>query len=864
MVGNEPPDPGDTPKNGDQPSERNRFHVIKPQRTTALNKLVSQSLQVLENKFTSNARASKNANADNSSPNDNPPAQQPPHNDKNDNDKNANATTKPINSHDPNRNHHVTINNNDTDQRKPPPTYNVNKKFAASISDDYILHGTETTKDTLEPYLRQSTPDTSPYKATNDNTIAQSMDVDIDESHNAPPAPEWIPIRIEWAYTNANLSPSITNPEIDLSNQEDKQPTKHNPILSQLKVLHGNLKQHHHGTKLRTSRSNDILTEDMLSKEWSINDVKEKFHYFYNHTSKRFSVTMRIQNTFNDDLDILRFPMFENLRSNALYIEPHHQAMDNIATSAVGWFQGHYPEAFDIAKKEKILNANMKKIFHSKENEYLTWCSHHNDKSIQQFDGKRDFPHVSCYISKPQWKPNNTKKLVTRAIAVSGPRIYRALISKLLTDCDLIENEGKATFVPYDMQYAGPTLFEQYGKILTLQQKVIRDHSHETFLGLTAQNVINIKADLMKIPGVLNIFPTKQSGTQGRYTILTSKDLPQSHLAIIDELLADVALNQKTRKFHSRPRRIKKQGERVQEDLQHAWANQTTSVTRIEITPPPNQWRKPLRHLSSRKVQRPTGTPSKVSWADDKSVGTVATTSSESERIDQLTKQIESLTKQVHALQTENMLNRKARSTIKTKWEEATQVNAKMTASLQSLQEEVKTTTETANDNASNVSHLQTRIEYHQQHYQQVELRQTVLENKQNALETKQYEMADNIQQLKAGMGRIETLLSGMAMKQTFHIPTEEIATHDKRSRETSELTSPEFSGSPYRKSPATKRTMTHPSPRASEIEPTTLFGTQGTELTTQPGYDTSPDAHPKDATDTSQFDDDDPVIMQL
>ena len=140
-------------------------------------------------------------------------------------------------------------------------------------------------------------------------------------------------------------------------------------------------------------------------------------------------------------------------------------------------------------------------------------------------------------MMKPNWRPRTTKTLTTRVVGIRGPNSFHNLIKKLIADNDIEENNGKATFVPADMQYDGQKKFEPYGRMITIQQSIIRDNNHITLTGITRWEMDQIKPDLLKVPGIKEINGTRQTYRQGKWNLRTTPKIAQTSLETIDHII---------------------------------------------------------------------------------------------------------------------------------------------------------------------------------------------------------------------------------------------------------------------------------------------------------------------------------------
>ena len=149
---------------------------------------------------------------------------------------------------------------------------------------------------------------------------------------------------------------------------------------------------------------------------------------------------------------------------------------------------------------------------------------------------------------------------------------------------------GIASFVPNSMISAGTTMLQQFGKIIQLQQKVLRDHAYQTLLGLDEMSLKQVQQKILQVPGIISINRTTQYITQGRYRLLTQSNLPQSRLQTIDDILAKINPDPRVILPNGRPRRSSRPDEKIPDGLKQAWHNQTQGISPSPI----NAWSKPV------------------------------------------------------------------------------------------------------------------------------------------------------------------------------------------------------------------------------------------------------------------------------
>lgn len=168
-------------------------------------------------------------------------------------------------------------------------------------------------------------------------------------------------------------------------------------------------------------KSNDnILDEDSLVKQqWSNNKVKHTFDFINDAIQKQFVTTLYINIGKARDLEEFKGNLMRDLQFNNLYVEYHTGPMNDVATSAIGWFYGIYPDACNILHKESIINAELKHQCVSNSTDISQWCKTQPSAFLQNWNCTcTNIPFVHLEIMKPQFLPRNDKRLITRAIGV--------------------------------------------------------------------------------------------------------------------------------------------------------------------------------------------------------------------------------------------------------------------------------------------------------------------------------------------------------------------------------------------------------------------------------------------------------------
>lgn len=676
----------------------------------------------------------------------------------------------------------------DTEPTAPPVTNNINNHSP-----------TITTYNTDNTTATENNPENNPEKENKNNTAHDNTENTAAPTSNPTNTDEleWIPIRVDWTNKSISMHRNIINNNINDENAQDNKLMDNHPIPLKLWSVVNIVQNRYPDSQMKTSK-NTILTKATLIKEWTVNQVKHEFDYHCNPKRNKIITTLWLLKSPDMELIDFRRPLIAKLKREQVFLDPHYGSMKAIATAAVGWYYGIYPDSFDMGAKEFQINKELKDKFNDEKELIMEWCKTHKNIDLQNWDGNTHFPHVTVEMMRPSWRPKDTKNLTTRVVGLRGSTKFRDLLSKLVTEIDLKKGNGEISFVSNDLQYAGQKMFEQYGKIITMQQKVIKDNDHIIIVGMTRYEMDSIQTALTSIPGIKSINSNRQTFKQGKWILLTEPNLPRSTLTQIDNILKQASQD----KFHpttmrQRPERIQNDEEKVPEEVQISWAKQSIAITRAMETAPANAWRKSSRRTPTKST--------KITWApDDKSINTTVTTSVETDRVDQelkrMTNQYKEVVMRLDSIEKENNALKNMKQTVKTQIHQTEQYQATTTKHLKNIDATIHKSKETIEDTVANMTIMQNTQNAHYRQIEVIESRQSLLENKLSKFE------ADTAHSLSGVHSMLHTLLN--------RVPPQEIAhnSESKRSRDTSTLT-PEYS-SPVRKKNDTEwnpRTIEHP-----------------------------------------------------
>ena len=670
----------------------------------------------------------------------------------------------------------------DTELPAPPVTNNI-----TTHSPTITMYNTDTT-------TIKNNPENNPEKENKNNDAHDNT-----ENTTAPNTEEleWIPIRVDWTNKSISMHSNIINNNINDENARDNKLMENHPIPLKLWSIVNIVQNRYPDSQMKTNK-NTILTKETLIKKWTVNQVKHEFDYHCNTKRNKIITTLWLLKSPDMDLNDFRRPLGAKLKREQVFLDPHYGSMKAIATAAVGWYYGVYPDAFDMGAKEFQINKELKDKFNDEKEAIMEWCKTHKNIDLQNWDGTTHFPHVTVEMMRPSWRPKDTKNLTTRVVGLRGSTKFRDLLSKLVTEIDLKKGNGEISFVSNDLQYAGQKMFEQYGKIITMQQKVIRDNDHIIIVGMTRYEMESIQTALTSIPGIKSINSNRQTLKQGKWILLTDPNLSRSTLTQIDNILKQASQD----KFHpttmrQRPERIQNDEEKVPEAVQISWAKQSIAITRAMETAPANAWRKSPRRTPTKST--------KITWSpDDKSINTTVTTSIDTDRVDQelkrMTNQYKEVVMRLESIEKENNALKNMKQTVKTQIKLNEQYQATTTKHLKNIDATIHKSKETIEDTVANMTIMQNTQNAHYRQIEVIESRQSLIENKLSKFQ------ADTAHSLSGVHSMLHTLIN--------RAPPQDIVpnSESKRSRDTSTLT-PEYS-SPVRKKNDTEwapRTIEHP-----------------------------------------------------
>ena len=299
--------------------------------------------------------------------------------------------------------------------------------------------------------------------------------------------------------------------------------------------------------------------------------------------------------------------------------------MDNMEIVPIGWISGLYPEACNLGKLEFEINKTISEYGAINKDGLTRWCSSQANLSLQKWDGERP-PTIEVRTTKPYFRASRAKKFTTRAIGFYAPRNLILLVDRIL-------QRTTANFVPMSFQSTGRANLELYGRCVVQQQRTIKDHDAIAIIGMTREEYDNTKDQLLALPGILEVNGSRKIHSIGRWNVLTEADIPSTTLLNFDEIINKIKRSKyQPPDYPRKPQRQVKREENIYGEFRNQWLTKTKNVTKQTLPTQinPGAWRYGAPKINQRKK-----TPQKAHYGDEKSVGTIQTTSVGTEALEQ-------------------------------------------------------------------------------------------------------------------------------------------------------------------------------------------------------------------------------------
>ena len=458
---------------------------------------------------------------------------------------------------------------------------------------------------------------------------------------------DWTPIRLSWRTTGLTENDGIHNPYVTDLTPADSNSTHPHFTQIVLKKVIARARNSDSHIQFKSSKNETILTPTKLDTNWSTNEFKRMFSYSMSRR-QLINVTLWVKLAFHRTFSQLKRSLLPFLKTQEFYLNAHFGSIHHADVYVAGWYsQNHHPDVCDFKHFEYILNRQLKSYFDGHRQEILDELQHHQ-AFIRDWNPDTDFPRITIEIHRPRWQESKNRTWTTRAVGVTGAKRYKPLLQLLLAQIDLASNDGKATFVDSAMQHAGREMNNEYGKALSQHQSYLAAHSYQIIHGITESTMDAIYKEITALPGIISVHATTTTVSYGTWRILTTRAIDQSSLVKLDTILTH-SPRPANKPFDIIPYRLRKAAEQVHPALRSAWRTQNQSYIAPKPTPRMNAWTKGPPNIiraNHHTVEKP-----KVTWHDEQSITTKATTSSDREQIDNLAKTIAEMTAEMKKAQ---------------------------------------------------------------------------------------------------------------------------------------------------------------------------------------------------------------------
>ena len=118
----------------------------------------------------------------------------------------------------------------------------------------------------------------------------------------------------------------------------------------------------HSTSAFKSSKTNEVLNNQTLTRDMSINEFKEAFQY----SLIRGQVTVMVWLHLGTSGDIYEYKhlLAKTLRHENIYINDHWAPIDSIETSLAGWYsQNYHPDAVNLHDLHEQINRGNGPVF---------------------------------------------------------------------------------------------------------------------------------------------------------------------------------------------------------------------------------------------------------------------------------------------------------------------------------------------------------------------------------------------------------------------------------------------------------------------------------------------------------------------
>ena len=408
----------------------------------------------------------------------------------------------------------------------------------------------------------------------------------------------------------------------------DTQKYKHHPVLSIVSELSQAFHRKAGNVMLATSKTNEIIDEKFLQKQYTNNDIKRMFKYELVHRNKNpnqtnLLIVLKISTGTFRTLHEAKKAIFDSyLRPKNYYLMKCPDPDMALATTTVGFLCDINPAQVHVSSLQDQLNATLSAVFESDTDQTFRKIA-----SRYRVDNLTEAPRVQLYRNKSRIFTSKKESVLIDTVQVIVPTALRAMCRTMLRSVAQIN----PNFEVCDRAYLySPNLEELYFKQVTWYQKTCKEQFTIRIHGFSVDDMKIVQNDIINT-GILRIDQTEKVAQRGMWNLLADQSFPPDGKSRIDDICNNLNREKAIAQFPDTVRSRYRTEDSVQLHKDPYMDNLVKTKYIHVVTP--NAWEKPMNR------------PNVMSSGG--SVSTAATTSMDSDRISNLEQTIRDVRLQI-------------------------------------------------------------------------------------------------------------------------------------------------------------------------------------------------------------------------